>query len=62
VKPNTHPDLVLVAAGIGAAKVLVELNHLHCPIIDIGSYIHVLSGRLAHAHAGFFVSPKIFNL
>jgi hypothetical protein len=57
---DVAPDIILVAAGIGAAKVLVDLRNLNCPVIDIGSYIHVLSGKHKNAHAGFFVSPESF--
>ncbi len=57
VLPVVRPDIILVAAGIGAAKVLVELSHLKCPVIDIGGYIHVLSGKLTSVHGGFFVAP-----
>ena len=57
VLPTAHPDIVFVAAGIGAAKVLSGLHHLNCPVLDIGSYIHVLSGRLTEAHDGFFIYP-----
>ncbi|RYG51573.1 MAG: hypothetical protein EOO01_08260 [Chitinophagaceae bacterium] len=57
-KPAAPPDIVLVAAGIGAAKVVAQLSHLKCPVIDIGSYIHVLSGKNAKAHAGFFRKPS----
>ena len=55
---KSKPDLVLVAAGIGSAKIIVDLRHLNCPIIDIGSYIHVLSGKNYSAHAGFFIYPR----
>jgi len=54
-----NPDIVFVAAGIGAAKILFDLEYLNCPIIDIGSYIHVLSGKNKIAHAGFFVGPNL---
>lgn len=57
VRPSVAPDIVLVAAGIGAARVLVDLRHLQCPVIDVGSYIHVVSGKLKHAHSGFFLKP-----
>lgn len=57
VKTAVKPDIVLVAAGIGAAKVVSQLSHLQCPVLDIGSYIHVLSGKYPHAHAGFFKKP-----
>jgi hypothetical protein len=50
------PDIVLVAAGIGAAKVVSGLRHLHCPLIDVGSSIHVISGQWTQAHSGFFVN------
>ena len=59
IAPNYFPSLVLVAAGIGAAKALIELSYLNCPILDIGSYIHVLSGRAIHCHAGFFYPPTV---
>jgi hypothetical protein len=58
VNLRREPDLVLVAAGIGSAKIIVDLRFLNCPIIDIGSYIHVLSGKNDSAHAGFFVYPR----
>ncbi|MCC9642721.1 hypothetical protein LOC71_10575 [Rhodopirellula sp. JC740] len=54
---DKQPDIVFVAAGIGSARVLSSLAWLDVPVIDIGSYIHVLSGRSAGCHAGFFVSP-----
>jgi hypothetical protein len=57
VAPRVKPDVVFVAAGIGAAKVLTGLRHLDCPVIDIGGFIHVLSGKSPSAHSGFFVKP-----
>lgn len=51
-------DIAFVAAGIGSAKVLCDFRMLSCPVLDIGSYIHVLSGRAADCHGGFFVAPK----
>jgi len=42
IRPRIKPDIVLVAAGIGAARVLADLKHLNCPVIDIGSYLKVL--------------------
>ena len=61
VKPKCKPDIVLVSAGIGSAKILFELQHINCPIIDIGSYVHVLSGKLSIVHGGFFKAPNINN-
>jgi hypothetical protein len=55
--PLIKPDIVLVAAGIGSAKVLFDLEHLNCPVIDIGGYMNVLSGKLDMVHAGFFKAP-----
>jgi hypothetical protein len=57
IKLTVKPDIVFVAAGIGAAKVLVELKDLNCPVIDIGSYLQVLSGKRSIVHAGFFKYP-----
>jgi hypothetical protein len=51
------PDIVMVAAGIGSARVLADLKVLGRPIIDIGGLIHVLSGKTPECHAGFFRSP-----
>jgi len=56
---NVMPELVLVAAGIGAAKVLADLEYLNCPILDIGSFIHLMSGTAEECHAGFFKRPFI---
>ncbi|WP_080056014.1 beta/alpha barrel domain-containing protein [Spirosoma aerolatum] len=61
IKPRIQPDIVLVAAGIGAARVVADLKHLNCPVIDIGSYLNVLSGKYENAHAGFFVQPKVLE-
>jgi hypothetical protein len=58
VSLDSKPDLVLVAAGIGSAKIIYDMRYLNCPIIDIGSYIHVLSKKKGSAHAGFFVYPS----
>ena len=57
IKLLIKPDIIFVAAGIGSAKVLSELHYLECPVIDIGSYIHVLSGKYPNAHEGFFICP-----
>jgi hypothetical protein len=59
VTPQVRPDIVLVAAGIGAARALTGLKHLSCPIIDIGSYIHVVAGHMQQAHSGFFLKPAV---
>jgi hypothetical protein len=56
-KTDIAPDIIFVAAGIGAAKALFGLRHFQCPVIDIGGYIHVLSGKLKEVHAGFFIYP-----
>lgn len=61
IKPRIKPDIVLVAAGIGAARVLADLKHLNCPVIDVGSYLNVLSGKYENAHAGFFIQPKVLE-
>ena len=58
VRLKSKPNLVLVAAGIGMAKIIFDMSFLNCPIIDIGSYIHVLSKKNDSAHAGFFVYPR----
>jgi hypothetical protein len=55
--PECGVDFCLVAAGIGSANILNKLCWLKCPIIDIGSFIHVLSGWRAECHAGFFSRP-----
>jgi hypothetical protein len=59
IRLQVEPDIIFVAAGIGAAKILVDLHHLNCPVIDIGSFIHVLSERQSTAHAGFFNNPMV---
>lgn len=56
---SDKPDIIFVAAGIGAAKVLSDLSFLNCPIIDIGSCIHLLSKTKSITHSGFFKNSSI---
>ena len=42
VPAGFDPDICLIGAGIGAARVLFDLQHLECPTIDAGYVIDVL--------------------
>jgi hypothetical protein len=49
-------DLCLVAAGVGAANVMVQLQGLGTVVLDIGGYLHCLENSAFVAH-GVFRAP-----
>jgi hypothetical protein len=51
-------DLSLVAAGIGAANILVQLQGLKTVVLDIGGYLHCLEDSAFVAH-GAFRAPAV---
>lgn len=51
-------DICFVAAGVGAANVLVQLRDLGTVALDIGGYIHCLEDRNVVSHA-VFRAPSI---
>jgi hypothetical protein len=50
-------SLVFVAAGIGAANVLVQLQPLRVPVLDVGSLLNTFVDRSYLAH-GLFPFPQ----
>lgn len=58
-KVAVKPDIVLVAAGIGSANILPQLKPFNTLTVDIGSYIHCISGELQACHGGVFVCPVV---
>lgn len=57
-KVAEHPDIILVASGIGAANVLNQLRVFDTLAMDIGSYIRCLSDEIDNCHGGVFQIPN----
>jgi hypothetical protein len=52
-----RPDVILVAAGIGSANIIRQLEPLETLTVDIGGFINCIVDPAIHAHAGSFVLP-----
>lgn len=59
---NIPIDLCLVAAGIGSANVLRQLEPLHTVVLDIGGFINCYIDPTCTQHGGIFHMPKITKL
>ena len=53
-------DLCLVAAGVGAANILVQLQGLNTVVLDIGGHLHCFEDSSFVSHA-VFRSPLIYQ-
>jgi hypothetical protein len=51
------PDLILVAAGVGAANIIFQLKCYQCPCIDIGGYMNSFKDSNFKYHANIFGLP-----
>lgn len=58
---NLHIDLILVAAGIGSANILRQLEPLQTVTLDIGGYMNCFINPSASQHGGIFKLPKCFK-
>ena len=50
-------DMCLVAAGIGSANILRQLEPLQTVVLDIGGYMNCFTNRDASQHGGIFKLP-----
>lgn len=54
---NEKIDLILVAAGIGSANIITQLEPLNTVTLDIGGFINCFKDRSASQHGGIFKLP-----
>jgi len=55
---NEKVDIILVAAGIGSANILRQLEPLQTLTVDIGGYMNCFKDPNAHQHGGIFKLPN----
>ncbi len=58
---NESPDICLVAAGIGSAHILRQLQPLNTLSLDIGGLMNCFVDRAASQHGGVFRLPVLNN-
>ncbi len=58
-KVKTTPDLCLVAAGIGSANILRQLEPLQTVVLDIGGYMNCYIDKSLSIHGGIFGLPVL---
>jgi hypothetical protein len=54
---HNRPDICLVAAGVGAANIIAQLEDLRTLVLDIGGYINCLVDPSRVQHGGVFGLP-----
>ena len=55
---NDNIDMCLVAAGIGSANILRQLELLNTVVLDVGGFINCLVDTSSSQHGGIFKFPK----
>ena len=42
---DSNYDLIFVAAGVGKPNIFNQLTSVNCPIIDVGHFVDIWSGK-----------------
>jgi hypothetical protein len=61
-KIDYEVDIVLIAGGVGSLNIMMQLEYLKCPCIDVGTIINCYSDQKRFYERPYMVSDNLFNI